>query len=604
MDETLKQFPAELAQKLKAKIESPEFASFIEKVNKASGDDRSFEVVMSTSDEDRQGDALDQSGWDFKYFDMNPVLLWAHNYQGFPIGVVTDLEIKGNETVATGKFAPAGLNPEADLACALYREKILRAVSPGYIQNDDGTRELLEVSFCPVPAGRYALSLRQVRSLGMSTRELISKGFFYKTESPPEKKDTEDDPVIGDPCQLDDGTPGVLAKDPKNPDRLVCVPPEGGKSQKPNETQENMNDELQKKLKAEHERHGETVMKAIEELSEKAMKPEDDEEKAAKEGDSEIAKAIDEFSEKMDGEQEGHLEKCMKAVDEAYDIDPEEKKSIDEFKKAIEDEHLKHVKAFDKAIEEFKGEAIDPEKCEKATEEFTAKAEDELDRHEQAHVDMAKAEFGEGQDDGKSEKQQKGAVAEEMQEDAEMTAKYKRIDKAYSVFSAFISAYLDEKVAVEDYDKLLDEAVALMKNTETKSFPNSTIRPLIGKSGRSISAKTKEKIDAVIKAVEKHRADHAADTDTTIAALKELKGSPQGDEGKDDAEEKSSHTPKPRSSPPRAALNTDAEIDISKMSEFEAFMFTRKLLRAVNSESGKRLSELNEVFRKKFPDIR
>ncbi|HEV2484886.1 MAG TPA: hypothetical protein VGT08_05085 [Terracidiphilus sp.] len=54
-------------------------SDFVSKV-KASGDDRTFEVVMSTSDEDRQGDALDQSKWDLKYYTMNPVVLWAHNY--------------------------------------------------------------------------------------------------------------------------------------------------------------------------------------------------------------------------------------------------------------------------------------------------------------------------------------------------------------------------------------------------------------------------------------------------------------------------------------------------------------------------------------------
>src|ERR1019366_6941090 len=110
MNDNLKQFSTDLATKLKTAVES--HADFIAKV-KASGEDRTFEVVMSTNDEDRQGDALDQSGWDFKYFNMNPVLLWAHNYQGFPIGIITDIRIEGDETIATGKFAPAGMNPEA-----------------------------------------------------------------------------------------------------------------------------------------------------------------------------------------------------------------------------------------------------------------------------------------------------------------------------------------------------------------------------------------------------------------------------------------------------------------------------------------------------------
>ena len=376
-DETLKIFSADLAKELKMKLQSQQIADFVDTV-KASGDDRTFEVVMSTSDEDRQGDELDQSKWELKYFDLNPVVLWAHNYQSFPIGIVTDIQIEGNKAVATGKFAPKGINPEADMACALYQEKILRTVSPGYIQNDDGTRELLELSFCPVPAGRYALSLRQVRSLGLSTRELVTKGFFFETkgavpyadhgiadpdtawDGPEEVKacgedlkklkaicawfDSENADVksayklphhrasdlkavwngvkaaaavlqggrggveipsgdipavkahiashykqfgktppwedeksakaeqIGEQCELDDGTLGVLADDPENPGTLICVPSDPGKSQA-NSTSKTMHEELTKNLKAENERHAGVVTDAIDEYTEKAFSP-------------------------------------------------------------------------------------------------------------------------------------------------------------------------------------------------------------------------------------------------------------------------------------------------------------------------------------------
>lgn len=218
--EALKIFSADLATELKAKLQDQATTDFIGTV-KASGDDRSFEVVFSTSDEDRQGDALNQEGWDFTYFKMNPVVLFAHDYSSFPVGIATDLQIDGEKSTAKGKFAPAGVNPEADVACSLYQAGILRAVSPGYIQNDDGTRELLEISFCPVPAGRYALSLRQLRSLGVSTQELVTKGFFIETKDATVKADQ-----IGDSCEMEDGTPGVLAEDGDDPGTLVCVPKE------------------------------------------------------------------------------------------------------------------------------------------------------------------------------------------------------------------------------------------------------------------------------------------------------------------------------------------------------------------------------------------
>ena len=68
--------------------------------------------------------------WDLKYFNLNPVVLWAHNYSGFPIGIVTDIKIEGNKAIATGKFAPEGVNPEADLACKLYQERKFSARFP------------------------------------------------------------------------------------------------------------------------------------------------------------------------------------------------------------------------------------------------------------------------------------------------------------------------------------------------------------------------------------------------------------------------------------------------------------------------------------------
>lgn len=631
MNETLKQLSDDVAKELKAKFAGAEFVEFIAKV-KAGGDDRTFEVVMSTSDEDRQGDSLDQSGWDFTYFKLNPVVLWAHNYSDFPIGIVTDIRVEGDKTITTGKFAPEGLNPTADIACALYQQGILKTVSPGYIQNDDGTRELLEQSFCSVPAGRFALSLRQVQSVGLSTRELVTKGFFYTTKgavpyadhgkadpdtswdgpaevkacgddldklkaicawfdsenadvksayklphheanglkavwkgvsaagaaisgarggvdipegdlaavrshlakhykafgkTPPWEKKAADDPVIGDTCELDDGTPGVLAEDPKNPGRLVCVPPEEGKSK--SKTQ--MNDELQKKLKAEHERHGASVVKAIEEFG-KALPEKKAEDGKEGSDNSEMEKAIDEFTEKMDGEHEDHLAKCMKAIDETWSLEDQHdgkalaEKAIDEFKKAVEDEHLKHVKTFHKAIEEFK-EATDgdPDKCEKAIEEFTTKAEDELSRHEKAHMDMCKAEFGEGQDDGKDEK----AV----------------------------------------------------------------------KSGRAISAANKAKIDAVIKAIEEFKTQHAADheefTNKVIAALKDLQG-PEPGEGKENQDEKSG-APKARSATSSAATN-------GNLSELDAYLFAQQLMRKVNLATRDGLRQINEDIRKKFPSVR
>jgi hypothetical protein len=621
MNELLKQFSEKLALDLKAKFSSQQIAEFIKQA-KASGDDRSFEVVMSTADEDRQGDSLDQANWDLKYYDMNPVVLWAHNYSSFPIGVIEDIKTVGDKTVATGKFAPKGVNPEADIACELYQEKILRAVSPGYIQNDDGTRELLEVSFCPVPAGRYALTLRQVGRMGVSTRDLVTKGFFYETkgavpysdhgeadpdeswDGPAEVKACGDDlkklkaicawfdsedpdvkssyklphhrasdlkavwkgvsaagnaisgarggvnipekdlaavkahlakhykafgkeppwekksksPQVGDTCQLDDGTPGVLAEDPKSPGELRCVP-ERDKSQK---TETDMNNELTKTLKEEHERHAKAIGKAIDEFETKATADEEgsEEGKAHKEdGDnSEYEKAIDEFKDAIDGEHDEHLKKCMKAIDDNYETmgrKPNEK-SIDEFKSEMKSEHLKHVKAFHKAIDEFKSDHADADgkdereqafsKCEKAMT-------DELERHEKAHMELCEKEaerMGEGEDDGKSEEEK--AIAE-----------------------------------------------------------------LARKAGRAISAKNKEKLKAILEKMESHHND-------VTAAIKELMGSEDGDGGEE-------HKPDEKGGAPNSRSST------SGASELETYLLTQRLVRQVKTAAEGALRQINEKLK-------
>jgi hypothetical protein len=598
MNEAFKQFSDEVAKNLKAKIESSEFASFIAQT-KAAGDDRTFEVVMSTSDEDRQGDSLDQSNWDLKYFNLNPVVLWAHNYSGFPIGIVTDITIEGDKAIATGKFAPEGINPEADIACKLYQEKILKTVSPGYIQNDDGTRELLEMSFCSVPAGRLALSMRQVGAIGYSTPELIAKGFFYKKETPPMIK--AKDPALGDTCELANGDPGVLAKDPENPDRLVCVPTES--KSKSNETQENMNTALTKELKGEHDRHRAAVEKSIDEFETKAIPDE------KSEGDSEMEKAITEFEEKMDSEHAEHRARCEKAIDDAAEkIDPEEKKSIDDFRKAIEDEHLNHVKCFDKAIDEFKGEVSDPKKCEKSITEFRAKANDELDRHEKAHNDMVKAEFG------KAEKKMKGAVAETLEESAEWRLKSSRMNYISTVLYAFCDAYYGSPV--EAFSELIGEAISIIEayvseeGKDDEDYDAKTVKALmeasikkVEKSGRTISAKTKAKVEAVMKSIEEYHSEYTAEhgkfTDKAIAALKEVMTSPQGDEGKEGTGEKSSRTPNARSSSSRAAINKEAPL-----SDLDTYLFTQRLLRQVKSASEDGLRQIKEDLKAKFPSRR
>ncbi len=99
MNDILKQFTNDLATELKARLTSTETSEFI-KATKASGDDRSFEVIMSTADEDRQGDALDQSRWDLEVLRDESGGFVGAQLPGLPDGVIDDIKTEGDQTIA------------------------------------------------------------------------------------------------------------------------------------------------------------------------------------------------------------------------------------------------------------------------------------------------------------------------------------------------------------------------------------------------------------------------------------------------------------------------------------------------------------------------
>ena len=229
----------------------------------------------------------------------------------------------------------------------------------------------------------------------------------------------------------------------------------------------------------------------------------------------------------------------MKAIDENYELQ-DQKKAIDEFKSAFEKEHAEHVKCFAKAIDEFKAEDGD-----KAFDDLTTKAGDELARHEKAHMDLCKAEFGEGHNDGKS----------------------------------------------------ADEPAPEIQKPEEIVTPAPEIATPEQKSGRQISAKNKAKIEAVMKSIDEYKAQHAADhekfSNNVIAALKDLMG-PEGSEG-EEQHGKAAAAPKPKVEVRATRTFTDT---------FEAFMNTRRVLRTVDTAVGSALKNLNDIFREEFPNRR
>lgn len=137
--------------------------------------DTGFSFLASTAAVDRQGDSIDQAGWDLGNYMKNPVMLWAHDYSSLPVARAESITVdpmKG--LVGTAVFAPAEGNPFAEQLKVMVQEGFVSALSVGFIPKERNGNiitksELLEISFVPVPANQEALML--------AAKSLKSKGF-------------------------------------------------------------------------------------------------------------------------------------------------------------------------------------------------------------------------------------------------------------------------------------------------------------------------------------------------------------------------------------------------------------------------------------------
>lgn len=154
--------------------------------------EKGYRVVASTAAVDRQGDVIDQGGWELGNFLKNPVMLWAHNYSALPVAKVLNLAINTLGLVAEYEFAPAEGNPMAQQIKALVDGGFINAVSVGFIPKERSGNtitksELLEISFVPVPANQEALVLAAKALTDSGTPEseaasVVAKFLQLKTE--------------------------------------------------------------------------------------------------------------------------------------------------------------------------------------------------------------------------------------------------------------------------------------------------------------------------------------------------------------------------------------------------------------------------------------
>jgi HK97 family phage prohead protease len=144
---------------------------FNTKASSIDEDKRSVTFVISTNDEDRYGEIVDQKSWDFKSYKQNPLLLWGHDPEQPEnvLGTASNLKVAqdGSQTTAELTF-DSDINPKAGLVFEQIKRGTLRTVSVGFmnhsfeVENDVPVlkdNELLEISVVPIPANPGAIAL-------------------------------------------------------------------------------------------------------------------------------------------------------------------------------------------------------------------------------------------------------------------------------------------------------------------------------------------------------------------------------------------------------------------------------------------------------------
>lgn len=132
---------------------------------------KSVTFVISTNQEDRYGEIVDQKSWNFKSYKANPLVLWGHDPSEPEnvLGTASSLKIAddGSETTAVLTFDD-DINPKAGLVFNQIKKGTLRTVSVGFINHSFGVEEdtpilsdneLLEISVVPIPANSGAVAL-------------------------------------------------------------------------------------------------------------------------------------------------------------------------------------------------------------------------------------------------------------------------------------------------------------------------------------------------------------------------------------------------------------------------------------------------------------
>jgi len=158
-------------------------------------DDRVIWFKASTNVIDRTGDIIDVTGWQLDMPIEQLSFLPFHDYDEFPWGKLIGHKITDALYIGV-KFAPASINPDAEIAYQMYRNKYMTMVSVGFkpveyelIKNADGRitgyhfkrQTLLELSGVTVPANHEA-SMIMAASFDKATKDYMKDKYLPMIE--------------------------------------------------------------------------------------------------------------------------------------------------------------------------------------------------------------------------------------------------------------------------------------------------------------------------------------------------------------------------------------------------------------------------------------
>jgi len=158
-------------------------------VEKQEGSENVHRFVITTPDEDRESDILVPDGIKLEHYLKNPVVLWAHDYWGLPIGRSLKMDVGPKNVRADVEYAPTEFAQQVRL---LVSTGFLKGSSIGFnplkweVRQDQARVdqwgyaypgykylewELLEWSIVAVPCNPFAL-LEEAKTKGLRVDEI------------------------------------------------------------------------------------------------------------------------------------------------------------------------------------------------------------------------------------------------------------------------------------------------------------------------------------------------------------------------------------------------------------------------------------------------